>query len=442
MKSTSLPQIDVSIFSKAKDLQARILFAIGLLIVYRLGSFIPLPGVDAMAMKDLAQQNASGVLGMFNMLSGGSLGRMSIFALSIVPYITSSIVVQLLGFVYKPLESLKKEGDAGRKKINQITKLLTIILCVVQSYGVAVTLENMITSSGGVVYQAGYFFRMTAVSSLTAGTLFLMWMGEQISVRGIGNGTSLIIFSGIVAGFPSAFISIFELGKTGALSGLKIFSIICITLFLLFLIVFIERSVRKIIVQYPKRQVGNKIVGGENSFIPIKINTSGVIPPIFAGSVLLFPITVINFLQDSDSYFVKFITENFAHGKFLYVLTYVVFITFFSFFYTSIIFNPEDTAENLRKYGGVVVGRRPGAQTAEYFDFVITRMTVIGALYLSLVCAVPEILISAYSFPFYLGGTSLLIIVSVVMELTNQVQSYLFSQQYDSMLKKIKVRGR
>jgi preprotein translocase subunit SecY len=283
---------------------------------------------------------------------------------------------------------------------------------------------------------------MTAVSSLTAGTLFLMWMGEQISVRGIGNGTSLIIFSGIVAGFPSAFISIFELGKTGALSGLKIFSIICITLFLLFLIVFIERSVRKIIVQYPKRQVGNKIVGGENSFIPIKINTSGVIPPIFAGSVLLFPITVINFLQDSDSYFVKFITENFAHGKFLYVLTYVVFITFFSFFYTSIIFNPEDTAENLRKYGGVVVGRRPGAQTAEYFDFVITRMTVIGALYLSLVCAVPEILISAYSFPFYLGGTSLLIIVSVVMELTNQVQSYLFSQQYDSMLKKIKVRGR
>lgn len=442
MKSGAVPQLDMSIFSKAKELQNRILFTLGLLIIFRLGSYIPLPGVDAIAMKDLAQQNSSGVLGMFNMLSGGSLGRMSVFALSIVPYITSSIVIQLLGFVYKPLETIKKEGEAGRKKINQLTKFLTVLLCCFQSYGLSVGLETMSTNAGSVVLDPGYFFRFTAVSSLTAGTILLMWMGEQISSRGIGNGTSLIIFSGIVAGFPSAFISIFELGKTGELSPIKIISILVISVGLVFLIVFVEKSIRKIIVQYPRRQIGNKIVGGENSFIPIKINTSGVIPPIFAGSVLLFPITILNFLKDSDSIFSSFIAENFAHGKPLYVLMYVVFITFFSFFYTSIIFNPEETAENLKKYGGVVVGRRPGTQTSEYFDFVILRLTVIGAFYLSFVCAVPEILISAYSFPFYLGGTSLLIIVSVVIELTNQVQSHLFSQQYESMLRKIKIKGR
>jgi preprotein translocase subunit SecY len=431
-----------SMFSNSGDLAARVVFVIVCLVVFRIGSYIPLPGVDSKVMSDLATQNSSGVLGMFNMLSGGSLGRMTIFALSIVPYITSSIVIQLLSFVSKTIEEMKKDGEEGRKKINQYTKYLTLILCIFQAYGVAISLESMSTQSGGAVIDPGLFFRLTTVSSLVGGTLFLMWLGEQISYRGIGNGTSLIIFSGIVAGFPSALISIFELGRTGALAPIAIISVILMAGFMVALIVFMERSVRKVIVQYPKRQVGNKIYGGESSHIPLKINTAGVIPPIFAGSLLLFPTTIANFSASSDSAVIGFLASYFNHGKPLYIIFYVAFIVLFSFMYTAIIFNPDETAENLRKYGGIIPGRRPGKNTAEFLDYILTRITLVGSVYLALICAVPEVLISSYSIPFYLGGTSLLIVVNVVLDFMTQIQTHLYSHQYESLLKKVQMRGK
>jgi preprotein translocase subunit SecY len=367
---------------------------------------------------------------------------MTIFALSIVPYITSSIVIQLLSFVSKTIEEMKKDGEEGRKKINQYTKYLTLILCIFQAYGVAISLESMSTQSGGAVIDPGLFFRLTTVSSLVGGTLFLMWLGEQISYRGIGNGTSLIIFSGIVAGFPSALISIFELGRTGALAPIAIISVILMAGFMVALIVFMERSVRKVIVQYPKRQVGNKIYGGESSHIPLKINTAGVIPPIFAGSLLLFPTTIANFSASSDSAVIGFLASYFNHGKPLYIIFYVAFIVLFSFMYTAIIFNPDETAENLRKYGGIIPGRRPGKNTAEFLDYILTRITLVGSVYLALICAIPEVLISSYSIPFYLGGTSLLIVVNVVLDFMTQIQTHLYSHQYESLLKKVQMRGK
>jgi preprotein translocase subunit SecY len=425
--------------NKTNELKNRIIYTLIALVIFRLGSFIPVPGINSIVLQELSQQNAGGVLGMFNMLSGGSLGRMSIFALSITPYITASIIMQILAVIYKPLELLKKEGEAGRKKVNQYTRYATVLLSIFQAFGIAAGLESMHSTSGAAVSDPGLFFRITAVTTLTGGTCFLMWLGEQITARGIGNGTSLIIFSGIVAGLPNALAAILDLGRTGALSVFVILVILFISIALIGLIVFIERSNRRVSVQYPRRQVGNKIYEGDSSHIPIKINTAGVIPPIFASALLLFPLTIANFSNvnsEGEGGILETLILYLGHGKPVYLMLYVALIMFFSFFYTAIIFNPEETAENLKKYGGFIPGRRPGSHTASYFDYVLTRMTVLGATYLSLVCVLPEVLISKYSVPFYLGGTSILIVVNVVMDTVNQVQTHLFAKQYQGLLKK------
>ena len=433
---SSIPDL----ISKADELKSRIFYTLIAIIIFRFGSYIPVPGINSVVLQELTQQNGSGILGMFNMLSGGALGRMTIFALSITPYITASIIIQILSVIHKPLEMLKKEGEAGRKKINQYTRYATILLSMFQGYGIAVGLESLSTSAGSAVTDPGMFFRITAVVTLAGGTCFLMWLGEQITARGIGNGTSLIIFSGIVAGLPTALASMFDLGRTGAVSAIFIVALLFISVGLIYLIVFVERSYRKIPVQYPRRQVGNKIYEGDSSHIPIKINTAGVIPPIFASSILLFPVTIANFTSGGASAtemgILQTIIMYLGHGKPLYLVLYVAMIVFFSFFYTAIIFNPEETAENLKKYGGFIPGKRPGAHTAEYFDYVLTRMTVLGASYLSLICVLPEILITKYAVPFYLGGTSILIVVNVVMDTVAQVQTHLFAKQYQGLLKK------
>jgi len=438
-KANTSKMPNMNILSKASELKSRIIYTLLALVVFRLGSYIPVPGINALVLEELAQQNAGGVLGMFNMLSGGSLGRMAVFALSITPYITASIIIQILTVIHKPLELLKKEGESGRKKINQYTRYGTIILSLFQGYGIAVGLESMTANAGNAVLDPGLFFRVTTVATLAGGTCFLMWLGEQITARGIGNGISLIIFSGIVAGLPTALASIFDLGRTGAVSAIFILALLAISLGLIYLIVFVEKSQNKISVQYPRRQVGNKIYEGDSSHIPIKINTSGVIPPIFASSILLFPLTIANFSKASatgEAGIIDNLIIYLGHGKPLYLLLYVTLIVFFSFFYTAIIFNPDETAENLKKYGGFIPGRRPGKNTSEYFDYVLTRMTVIGAAYLSFICVLPEILISKYSVPFYLGGTSILIVVNVVMDTITQIQTHLFAQQYKGLLKK------
>ncbi len=434
-KTTSLSAI-----SKDNGLKDKILFTLFALIIYRFGSFIPIPGIDSIVLADITKQNAGGVLGMFNMLSGGSLGRMTIFALSITPYITASIIIQILSVIHKPLEQLKKEGEAGRKKINQYTRYGTILLSIFQGYGIAVGLESLGSSAGPAVVDPGFFFRLTAVTTLSGGTCFLMWLGEQITARGIGNGTSLIIFSGIVAGLPNALAVLFDLGRTGAISVLFIFILLFIAVALVYLIVFVERSQNKISVQYPRRQVGNKIYEGDTSHMPMKINTSGVIPPIFASSLLLFPLTIVNFTKgamNDESGILESMVSYLRHGEPLYLLLYVALIVFFSFFYTAIVFNPEETAENLKKYGGFIPGRRPGKHTAEYLDYVLTRMTVLGAAYLSFICVLPEVLVAKYKVPFYLGGTSILIVVNVVMDTVAQIQTHLFSVQYQGLLKKM-----
>ncbi len=430
---------NLSSIVKDSGLKDKILFTLFALIVFRLGSFIPIPGIDSTVLAEITQQNAGGVLGMFNMLSGGSLGRMTIFALSITPYITASIIIQILSVIHKPLEQLKKEGEQGRKKVNQYTRYATILLSIFQGYGIAVGLESMSTNAGPAVADPGLFFRVMAVSTLTGGTCFLMWLGEQISARGIGNGTSLIIFTGIVAGLPNALAVLFDLGRTGAVSILFVFTLIFITVGLIYLIVFVERSHNRIPVQYPRRQVGNKIYEGDVSHMPIKINTSGVIPPIFASSILLFPLTIVNFTKssiDSEPGILESIVSYLRHGEPLYLFLYVALIVFFSFFYTAIVFNPEETAENLKKYGGFIPGRRPGNHTASYFDYILTRMTVLGSIYLSFICVLPEVLIAKYKVPFYLGGTSILIVVNVVMDTVAQVQTHMFSRQYQGLLKK------
>lgn len=430
----------LSAISKNSGLKDKILFTLFALIVYRFGSFIPIPGIDSIVLADITKQNAGGVLGMFNMLSGGSLGRMTIFALSITPYITSSIIIQILSVIHKPLEQLKKEGESGRKKINQYTRYGTILLSIFQGYGIAVGLESLGSSAGPAVIDPGIFFRITAVTTLAGGTCFLMWLGEQITARGIGNGTSLIIFSGIVAGLPNALALLFDLGRTGAISVIFIFVLLAIAVALIYLIVFVERSQNKIPVQYPRRQVGNKIYEGDTSHMPMKINTSGVIPPIFASSLLLFPLTIVNFTKgnvNDEPGILESLVSYLRHGEPLYLILYVALIVFFSFFYTAIVFNPEETAENLKKYGGFIPGRRPGKHTAEYLDFVLTRMTVLGAAYLSVICVLPEILVAKYKVPFYLGGTSILIVVNVVMDTVAQIQTHLFSVQYQGLLKKM-----
>ena len=379
---------------------------------------------------------------MFDVFAGGALGRMSIFALGVMPYISASIIMSLMTAVSPHLESLKKEGQTGRTKINQYTRYATLLLASLQGYGIAVGLEGMEGSSGSAVIDSGYFFRISTVITLTGGTLFLMWLGEQITQRGIGNGISLIIFTGIVANLPRAITSTLELGRTGALSTLLILFIIFIVIAVIAFIVFIERSYRKVIVQYPRRQMGNKMFEGDNSHMPLKLNTAGVIPPIFASSLLLLPMTIAGFSSGSGPDWVGSLVSVLGRGQPLYLLIYVSFIVFFAFFYTSIVFNPEETAENLRKNGGFVPGIRPGENTAVFLDHVLTRLTTIGAIYLAAVCILPEIMMSKYSVPFYFGGTSLLIVVNVTMDTVTQVQSHLIAHQYEGLLKKARLRER
>ena len=417
----------------ASDLKNRIIFTVLILCVYRFGTYVPLPGIDPESLQSLMESKQRGLLGMFNIFSGGAVSRMAIFALGIMPYISSSIIIQLLTGVSETFKNLKNQGEIGRKKITQYTRYGTVLLAAVQGYGVSVGLEN----SGTVVTDPGFYFKLTTVITLIAGTIFLMWLGEQITQRGIGNGISLIIFSGIVAEIPRALASTFELGRTGALSATTILFLFALVIFTVMFIVFIERAIRKILINYPKRQMGTKIYGGESSHLPLKINTAGVIPAIFASALLLLPITFSNFgFSDSDT-FIDF-SSLFSQGKPLYMLLYASGIIFFSFFYTSIVFNPKETAENLRKQGGYVPGVRPGERTAYFIEDILTKLTTIGAAYLTLVCLMPEFLIAKYPIPFYLGGTSILIVVVVAMDTVSQVQTRLMSQQYERLIKKTK----
>jgi preprotein translocase subunit SecY len=419
--------------SKANDLKNRIFFTIGILIVYRIGTYVPLAGVDPQALTQIMSDSQKGLLGMFNIFSGGAVTRMAIFALGIMPYISASIIIQLLTGVSDYFKNLKQQGEIGRKKITQLTRYGTVLIACLQGYGVSVGLEN----AGSLVLDPGLAFRVTTTIALVAGTTFLMWLGEQITLRGVGNGISLIIFSGIVAEIPRALASTFELGRTGALSATLIVFIFILVIFTVLFIVFFERAMRKILINYPKRQMGNKVYGGESSHLPLKINTAGVIPAIFASALLLLPVTLTNFgFSDSDTFLN--ISSMFTQGQPLYMLLYASGIIFFSFFYTSIVFNPTETAENLRKYGGYIPGIRPGERSAEYIETILNRLTTIGALYLTFVCLLPEFLISKYPIPFYLGGTSILIVVVVAMDTVTQVQTRLMSSQYESLIKKTK----
>ncbi|MBT4879732.1 MAG: preprotein translocase subunit SecY [Alphaproteobacteria bacterium] len=434
--------INLKAFANATDLKKRIWFTLAVLVVYRFGSYIPLPGINPEIMSEIARQNAGGILGMFDMLSGGALSRMTIFALNIMPYITASIIVQLLTAVYPPFEALKKEGEMGRKKLNQYTRYGTVVICAAQAYGLAVGLENMTGSGQSAVLDPGIFFRLTTVITLVGGTVFLMWLGEQITARGIGNGISLIIFSGIVANLPQAIMGTLELGRTGALSVLVILGVVICAVAVVAFIVFMERAQRRVLVQYPKRQVGQKMYGGESSHLPLKLNSAGVIPPIFASSLLLLPITLASLLQGDGTEWYSRIGFYLSQGNWLYIAFYLSMIVFFAFFYTAIVFNPEETADNLKKSGGFILGIRPGEKTAQYFDYILTRLTVAGAAYLAFVCALPEIVKLYYTFPFYFGGTSLLIVVSVTMDTVAQVHSHLISHQYEGLLKKTRLKGR
>jgi preprotein translocase subunit SecY len=425
--------INQGAFAKANDLKSRIFFTIGILIVYRLGTYVPLAGIDPQALTQVMGDSQKGLLGMFNVFSGGAVTRMAIFALGIMPYISASIIIQLLTGVSDYFKNLKEQGEVGRKQITQLTRYGTVFIAILQGYGVSVGLEN----AGSLVLDPGMTFRITTTISLVAGTTFLMWLGEQITLRGVGNGISLIIFSGIVAEIPRALASTFELGRTGALSATLIIIIFILVIFTVLFIVFFERAMRKILINYPKRQMGNKVYGGESSHLPLKINTAGVIPAIFASALLLLPVTLSNFgFSDSETF--MSISSMFTQGQPLYMLLYASGIIFFSFFYTSIVFNPKETAENLRKYGGYIPGIRPGERSAEYIETILTRLTTIGSIYLTFVCLLPEFLISKYPIPFYLGGTSILIVVVVAMDTVTQVQTRLMSSQYESLIKKTK----
>jgi len=437
--------LNLGVLAKATELKKRIWFTLGALIVYRLGTYIPVPCVDAGVMGELLAQHGGGILGMFDMFSGGALGRMTVFALNIMPYISASIIIQLMTAAVPSLETLKKEGESGRKKLNQYTRYLTVLIAIFQAYGIAVGLEGVRGSFGPAVPDPGAFFRLSCVVTLVGGTMFLMWLGEQITARGVGNGISLIIFAGIVANLPHALVATLELGRTGALSTIFIIAFLVVALAVIALVVFVERAQRRIPVQYPKRQVGNRMFGGENTHLPLKLNTAGVIPPIFASSLLLIPATLQGFsggADAGDAGWLQEVAAMLAHGQPLYMALYMALIIFFAFFYTAVVFNPQETADNLKKYGGFVPGIRPGQNTADYFDRVLTRLTAVGALYLCLVCILPEILISNYGVPFYFGGTSLLIIVSVTMDTVAQVQSHLFAHQYEGLIRKARLGGR
>jgi preprotein translocase subunit SecY len=430
--------LNFSALAKAEELKKRIWFTLGALLVYRLGTYIPLPGIDPAAWEQIFRTNAGGILGVFNMFAGGGIHRMAIFALNIMPYISASIIIQLMTTVSPELERLKKEGEQGRKVMNQYTRYLTVLLAAVQSYGISVGLEGF----GQTVTDPGFFFRISTVITLTGGTMFLMWLGEQVTSRGIGNGISLIILAGIVAELPSAIAGTLELGRQGALSTGLILVVVVMAIAVIAFIVFMERAQRRLLIQYPKRQVGNRMFEGQSSHLPLKLNTSGVIPPIFASSLLLLPTTVANFNAGQIPDWLAAITAQLGHGRPLFLVLYVALIVFFAFFYTAIVFNPNETAENLKKHGGFIPGIRPGERTAEYIDYVLSRITVIGAGYLAIVCVLPEILISYAAVPFYFGGTSLLIVVSVTMDTVAQIQGYLLAHQYEGLIKRSKLRGR
>ena len=430
--------LNFAAFAKAEDLKKRIWFTLGALLVYRLGTYIPMPGINPDAFAQAFSQQSGGVLGMFNMFAGGAVERMAIFALGIMPYISASIIMQLMTSVVPTLEQLKKEGEQGRKVINQYTRYGTVLLATVQAYGIAVGLEG----GTNIVSDPGWFFRISAVITLVGGTMFLMWLGEQITARGIGNGISLIIFAGIVAGLPSAISGTLELGRTGALSTGLILAIIVLAIVVIAVIVFFERAQRRLLIQYPKRQVGNRMFQGDTSHLPLKLNTAGVIPPIFASSLLLLPATIAGFSNTENMpAWANSLLATLGHGQPLYMLFYAGMIAFFCFFYTAIVFNPKDMADQLKKHSGFIPGYRPGERTAEYIDYVLTRITVVGAIYLVVVCLLPEFLISATGVPFYLGGTSLLIVVSVTLDTVAQVQGHLIAHQYEGLIKKSKLRG-
>jgi preprotein translocase subunit SecY len=430
--------LNFSALAKAEDLKKRIWFTLGALLVYRLGTYIPLPGIDPGQWEQIFRTQAGGILGMFNMFAGGGIHRMAIFALNIMPYISASIIIQLMTTVSPTLENLKKEGEQGRKVINQYTRYLTVLLAAFQAYGISLGLEG----AGSVVTNPGWFFRISTVITLTGGTVFLMWLGEQVTSRGVGNGISLIIFAGIVAELPSAVAGMLELGRQGALSTGIILIIIVMAIAVIAFIVFMERAQRRLLIQYPKRQIGNRMFEGQSSHLPLKLNTSGVIPPIFASSLLLLPTTVANFNAGQGPEWLTLITTQLGHGRPLFLVLYIALIIFFAFFYTAIVFNPTETADNLKKHGGFIPGIRPGERTAEYIDYVLSRITVVGAAYLAIVCLIPEILISYAAVPFYFGGTSLLIVVSVTMDTVAQIQGYLLAHQYEGLIKKSKLRGR
>jgi len=430
--------LNFSAFAKAEELKKRIWFTLGALLVYRLGTYIPLPGINPEAFAQAFSQAQSGIIGMFNMFAGGAVERMAIFALGIMPYISASIIMQLMTTVVPTLEQLKKEGEQGRKVINQYTRYGTVVLAAFQAYGIAVGLE----SAQNVVTDPGWFFRASTVITLVGGTMFLMWLGEQITSRGIGNGISLIIFAGIVAGLPSAVVQTLELGRQGSLATWIILGVILLAIVVIGFIVFMERAQRRLLIQYPKRQMGNRMFEGNTSFLPLKLNTAGVIPPIFASSLLLVPATISGFGQGGGNEWLTYITAALGHGQPLFMVFYAAMIIFFCFFYTAIVFNPSDTADNLKKHGGFIPGIRPGERTAQYIDFVLTRITVVGALYITVVCLLPEFLISATGVPFYFGGTSLLIVVSVTMDTVSQIQGHLLAHQYEGLVKKAKLRGK
>ena len=434
--------MNIGSFARATELHKRLWFTLGALIVYRLGTYIPIPGIDTAAFAHAFSGQAKGILGLFNQFSGGAVQRMAIFALNVMPYISASIIVQLMGTIYPPWEKMRKEGgEAGRKQMNQYTRYLTVLLAIVQSFGIAMGLQN----APGMVQDPGIFFVVCTVATLSGGTLFLMWLGEQITARGVGNGVSLIIFAGIVATVPRYIGQGFALARTGAISPFALLLVAALAVGVILFIVFMERSQRRLLVQYPKRQVGNRMYGGDSSFLPLKLNTSGVIPPIFASSLLLLPATVLGFLSAAKlpgwAQWVPSLVGQLQHGQPLFIALYAAMIIFFTFFYTSIVFNPEETAENLRKYGGFMPGIRPGKRTAEYLDYVLTRLTVIGAAYITVVCILPETVTSYLGPNFYLGGTSILIVVTVTMDTVAQIQSHLLAHQYEGLIKKSKVRG-
>jgi preprotein translocase subunit SecY len=418
---------------KFGDLRRRLTFLLLALVVYRLGAHIPVPGINPGELQKLFQSQSGGILNLFNMFSGGALSRFTVFALGIMPYISASIIMQLMTYVVPTLESLKKEGESGRRKITQYTRYGTLLLAIFQSLGIALALEG----SPGLVMVPGFGFRMTAVVSLVAGTMFLMWLGEQITERGLGNGISILIFAGIAAGLPNAIGGLFELVRTGSMSIFASLFIIALVVFVTFAVVFVERGQRKILVNYAKRQVGNKVYGGQSSHLPLKLNMSGVIPPIFASSIILLPATVVGWFATGEGMrWLKDLSSALSPGQPIYVLLYAAMIVFFCFFYTALVFNSRETADNLKKSGAFIPGIRPGDQTAKYIDRILGRLTLAGAIYITAVCLLPEFLVLKYNVPFYFGGPSLLIIVVVTMDFWAQVQSYVMSQQYESLLKK------